>query len=97
MATDTRYTTCAPSSETNSEPSGATVTPTGRPFTFPFVGVHTLPSGVGIPLTISSDPRNHFQYVLGASTDPAERRTAITTWLAELRKRADVTMLYLAK
>jgi hypothetical protein len=33
----------------------------------------------------------------GASTDPAERRTAITTWLAELRKRADVTMLYLAK
>ena len=33
----------------------------------------------------------------GASTDPAERRTAITTWLAELRKRADVTMLYLGK
>ena len=33
----------------------------------------------------------------GASVDPVERRTAITTWLGELRKRADVTLLYLAK
>ena len=33
----------------------------------------------------------------GASVDPVERRIAITTWLADLRKRADVTILYLAK
>jgi hypothetical protein len=33
----------------------------------------------------------------GASVDPVERRIAITTWLTDLRKRADVTMLYLAK
>jgi hypothetical protein len=33
----------------------------------------------------------------GANTDPAERRTAITTWLGELRKRADVTLLYLGR
>jgi hypothetical protein len=33
----------------------------------------------------------------GANTDPAERRPAITAWLAELRKRADVTLLYLGR
>src|SRR5207245_10379187 len=31
FTTETRYTTPAPSSDTSSEPSGATVTPTGRP------------------------------------------------------------------
>jgi hypothetical protein len=33
----------------------------------------------------------------GANTDPAERRTAIATWVSELRKRGDVTVLYLRK
>ena len=31
----------------------------------------------------------------GANTDPAERRAAIQAWIAELRKRSNVTMLYL--
>jgi hypothetical protein len=33
----------------------------------------------------------------GASTDPVERRAAMTAWLGELRKRADVTLLGPAK
>ena len=33
----------------------------------------------------------------GANTDPGDRRAAIATWMAELRKRSDVTLLYLAK
>lgn len=51
LDTEMRYTTCAPSSENSSEPSGATVTPTGRPFTLPFFGSGTSPvrNGCGSP------------------------------------------------
>lgn len=33
----------------------------------------------------------------GANTDAKERQAAIKTWVSELRKRADVTVLYLGK
>lgn len=33
----------------------------------------------------------------GANVDPAERRAAIATWMVELKRRADVTVLYLGK
>ena len=33
----------------------------------------------------------------GASTSPAERDAAIAAWLAELRRRAEITVPYLAK
>jgi hypothetical protein len=33
----------------------------------------------------------------GANTDPGDRRAAIATWMAELKKRSDVTLLYLVK
>lgn len=33
----------------------------------------------------------------GTNTEAAERQAAIKTWISELRKRADVTVLYLGK
>jgi hypothetical protein len=33
----------------------------------------------------------------GAATEPAARDAAIKTWISELRKRADVTLLMAAK
>ena len=33
----------------------------------------------------------------GANVDPAERRTAIATWMVELKRRADMSVLYLGK
>jgi hypothetical protein len=47
--------------------------------------------------------RNHLRIAtylnqrFGANTDPDDRRAAIATWMAELRKRSDVTLLYLVK
>src|SRR5215469_6319893 len=43
LATDTRYTMSAPSSDTSSAPSGATATPTGRPYTSDPRGSGTKP------------------------------------------------------
>ena len=35
---------------------------------------------LGIPLTISTDPRNHFQYTLGASVAPGASRSGPKRW-----------------
>jgi hypothetical protein len=40
-------------------------------------------------LRITTDLNQRF----GANTDPADRQAAIRTWVSELRKRADVTVL----